>query len=79
MSDDIAVYCRSGHFVGLMPEASHRSYFPGRLRQMAEDQYVQDNERQNFCAEYGEPSPIEKLPKGGFTAPAQGYLWLRRS
>src|ERR1039458_5187810 len=58
MSDDIAVYCRNGHFVGLMPEASHRGYFPGRLRQMAENQYVQDNERQNFCAECGESSII---------------------
>ncbi len=25
---------------------------------MAEDQYVQDNERQNFCAECGEPSIV---------------------
>jgi hypothetical protein len=39
-----------------MPEASHRGYFPGRLKQMAEDQYIQDNERQNFCASCGEPS-----------------------
>lgn len=57
MPDDIAVYCRNGHFVGLMPEASYRRY-QGRLRQMAEDQYAQDNERQNFCAECGEPSII---------------------
>ena len=58
MSDDIAVYCRNGHLIGRMPEASHRGYFPGRLRQMAEDQYMQDNERQNFCTECGEPSII---------------------
>jgi hypothetical protein len=58
MSDDIAVYCRNGHFIGFMPEASYRGYGPGRLRQIAEEQYFQEVERQNFCTECGESSLI---------------------
>jgi len=58
MSDAIAVYCRSGHYMGTFPEDTYRGLYPGRLKEMMQDQYLQEVERQNYCTKCGEPSLI---------------------
>ena len=61
MSDDIAVYCRNGHYMGAFPEDTYRSLHPGRLQQMMQERYREKVERQNHCTKCGEPSLIACL------------------
>lgn len=61
MSDEIAVYCRNGHYIGIMPDDYYRGISHGRMRQMMEQQYAREVEQQNFCQRCGAESMIACL------------------
>ena len=61
MPDEIAVYCRNGHYMGTMPDDHYRGLFPGRLRQTMEEQFIEEVERLNFCKRCGAESVVACL------------------
>lgn len=58
MSDEIAVYCLDGHYIGTMPDDHYRGFSPGRLQQMLEKEYIREVEGLNHCERCGQPSII---------------------
>jgi len=61
MSDEIAVYCLDGHYIGTMPNDHYRGLSPGRLQQMMEREYIREVESQNHCETCGKPLIIACL------------------
>ena len=69
-----AIYCRDGHYIGVVPERIHGGFFPGRLRDMMEERFVEELMNLSHCKRCGKEviteclhcqAPIEEDDFGG--------------